>query len=211
MGRSPMRAEDRERTRGRILDAAETVFARDGFERARIDSIGAEAGLSTGTLYNYFHNKTSLVLELHQRALDRANAMVEALGRGDGPFPAKLDVYLEGFFRFGSENWMFLTLLRESPHQLRLSPRLAEEQVRSMRRLVERHVDLAEGLLRLGIEEGFLQRADPRQMAVSLLGMANGVSMLWADRPERAIGDAVAFVRASFLDGARRRPDPPQA
>ena len=44
----------------RILDGAAAVFARDGYEGASMSRIAAEAGVSKGTLYNYFTSKAEL-------------------------------------------------------------------------------------------------------------------------------------------------------
>lgn len=52
-----------------ILDAATTVFAEKGFERATIRDVAKAAGVADGTIYNYFENKTALLLGL----LDRLN------------------------------------------------------------------------------------------------------------------------------------------
>ncbi|MFF0815021.1 TetR/AcrR family transcriptional regulator [Rhodococcus sp. NPDC003318] len=46
-----------------ILQAARTVFGRDGYARASIDVIAAEAGASTRTLYNHFGGKEALFTE----------------------------------------------------------------------------------------------------------------------------------------------------
>lgn len=43
-----------------ILTGALTVFARDGYTRASIDAISAEAGVSTRTIYNHFEDKAQL-------------------------------------------------------------------------------------------------------------------------------------------------------
>ena len=43
-----------------ILDGAAAVFARDGFEGASMSRIAAQAGVSKGTLYNYFTGKAEL-------------------------------------------------------------------------------------------------------------------------------------------------------
>lgn len=43
-----------------ILDGAARVFARDGYEGASMSRIAAEAGVSKGTLYNYFAGKAEL-------------------------------------------------------------------------------------------------------------------------------------------------------
>lgn len=43
-----------------ITRAARTVFARDGFTRASVDAIAAEAGVSKRTIYNHFTDKEEL-------------------------------------------------------------------------------------------------------------------------------------------------------
>jgi AcrR family transcriptional regulator len=50
-----------------ILDGAAMVFARDGFGRASMSQIAAAAGVSKGTLYNYFPGKEALFAAWVQR------------------------------------------------------------------------------------------------------------------------------------------------
>ncbi|MZD08367.1 TetR family transcriptional regulator [Streptomyces sp. SID5785] len=46
-----------------LLRGARTVFGREGYTRAGIDEIAAEAGVSTRTLYNHFGGKANLFRE----------------------------------------------------------------------------------------------------------------------------------------------------
>jgi AcrR family transcriptional regulator len=55
--------------RNQILDAATKVFAEKGFHPTTIKDIAREAGIADGTIYNYFENKTALMLGI----LDRLN------------------------------------------------------------------------------------------------------------------------------------------
>src|SRR3712207_2109776 len=55
--------------RAQILDAATHVFAEQGFHRTTIRDVARAAGVADGTIYNYFANKTALLLGL----LDRIN------------------------------------------------------------------------------------------------------------------------------------------
>src|SRR5204862_7280072 len=55
--------------RNQILDAATKVFAEKGFHSTTIKDIAREAGIADGTIYNYFENKTALMLGI----LDRMN------------------------------------------------------------------------------------------------------------------------------------------
>ena len=47
-----------------VLEGARTVFLRDGFERASVDDIAREAGVSKATLYAYFPDKRLLFMEI---------------------------------------------------------------------------------------------------------------------------------------------------
>ena len=58
--------------RDQILDAAAAVFAERGFHMTTIKDIAKAAEIADGTIYNYFANKTALligILERLQRAL----------------------------------------------------------------------------------------------------------------------------------------------
>ena len=59
----PRRRRPAERP-AQILDAAERVFNRRGYDRATTREIAAEAGVSEETLYNYFPSKRAMLLAL---------------------------------------------------------------------------------------------------------------------------------------------------
>lgn len=50
-----------------ILDAAEEVFLRDGFDATRMLDVAQSTGVSVGTLYNYFNGKEAVFLGLIER------------------------------------------------------------------------------------------------------------------------------------------------
>ncbi len=60
--------------RNQILEAAASVFAAKGFHPTTIKDIAKEAGIADGTIYNYFENKTALLLGI----LDRMRTSVQA-------------------------------------------------------------------------------------------------------------------------------------
>lgn len=71
-GHPPTR--DRERTRLRILDAAEELFAQRGFDRVTLAEIGAAAGLSRGAPGYTFGSKEGLYQEVLARLFDAREA-----------------------------------------------------------------------------------------------------------------------------------------
>ncbi|BCJ54597.1 putative transcriptional regulator, TetR family protein [Actinoplanes sp. NBRC 14428] len=64
------RAQQQERTRRRLLDSAETLFADRGIHRTTLDEIAAAAGLTKGAIYANFGGKDDLIAALLQRRLD---------------------------------------------------------------------------------------------------------------------------------------------
>ena len=71
--------------RNQILDAAATVFAEKGFHRASTKEIASTAGISEGTIYNYFDSKADLLIGIMARLAELETLdeeLVEAL-QGD--------------------------------------------------------------------------------------------------------------------------------
>ncbi len=63
----PIREQLIEARRNQILDAAAKIFAEKGFHRATTKEIAQAAGVSEGTIYNYFANKGDLVIGIITR------------------------------------------------------------------------------------------------------------------------------------------------
>nr|MBC7244769.1 helix-turn-helix transcriptional regulator [Chloroflexota bacterium] len=59
-----------------ILEAAASIFARKGFEKATTREIAQEAEVSEGTIYNYFASKQQLLMALAQMIQDKLAAIV---------------------------------------------------------------------------------------------------------------------------------------
>jgi AcrR family transcriptional regulator len=73
------RAERRQQTRARLLDAAGQVFARRGFHAATLDEVADAAGYTKGAVYSNFASKDELVLALLDQHLAAQLRQVEAL------------------------------------------------------------------------------------------------------------------------------------
>lgn len=77
--KSPAPLRNADRTRALILDAAERVFERDGWQNATMSAIGAEAGVSRGTPGYFFASKAGLRAAMCQRLFDGARAAATGL------------------------------------------------------------------------------------------------------------------------------------
>lgn len=64
-------------TRARILDAARAVFAEHGYAAGTTNRIAAAAGLSVGSLYQYFPNKDAILVQLVDAHVDDGAARLD--------------------------------------------------------------------------------------------------------------------------------------
>ena len=68
-----------------ILQAAARVFVKRGYERATTNRIAEEAGISVGSLYQYFPSKDSIAVELLRRYRETLFALVGKYLEGATP------------------------------------------------------------------------------------------------------------------------------
>jgi AcrR family transcriptional regulator len=81
-------AERRDATRGRLIEAAEALFVKQGYEATSTDQILERAQTSRGALYHHFPNKRELFEAVFTRVSDRALA---AAAQGVDPAAAPLE------------------------------------------------------------------------------------------------------------------------
>jgi AcrR family transcriptional regulator len=76
----------------RILDAAARIFDAVGYRATTTNDVAAAAGISIGSLYQYFPNKDALLVALAERHVAEATAMIEAFFAGVDAEHDDLDV-----------------------------------------------------------------------------------------------------------------------
>ncbi|MGD0893083.1 MAG: TetR family transcriptional regulator [Terracidiphilus sp.] len=67
------------RTREQLLRAARAVFARDGFEHARIEEIASKAGKTRGAFYDNFNDKEDVFFAIFEENINRGLAELKPL------------------------------------------------------------------------------------------------------------------------------------
>jgi AcrR family transcriptional regulator len=75
-----------EATRKKLLEAAESIFARDGFEAARLEDIASTAGYTRGAFYANFGSKEDIFFALLERWIaGRIEEVSSLLGQHETP------------------------------------------------------------------------------------------------------------------------------
>lgn len=123
----PVRRQARgERRIAQLLDAAATVFINTGYTAASTNAIAREAGVSPGTLYQFFPNKEAIAIELGERLVHRMQDMYgEALPPTTPATPVEEAVAtaVERFTEFNCEHPVAFALM----HGPDVPGRLAEK------------------------------------------------------------------------------------
>lgn len=157
----PTRRRDADRSRSQILDAAEALFAEQGYDGTSLREIGERAGTSRGTPAYFFASKEGLYEAVLNRAFRRAQAQVEAAQKRaqGGGVEALLTELVGSYLDFLSANPMFIRLVeRES---LGGGQRLARNLP---------HLEALEAGLQAARSQYPLNE-DPRHVLLSVMGM----------------------------------------
>ncbi|MFC7305432.1 TetR/AcrR family transcriptional regulator [Streptomyces monticola] len=138
----PRRRQARgERRIAQLLEAAATVFGESGYSSASTNAIARTAGVSPGTLYQFFPNKEAIAVELGERMLHQ---MRDAYGEAFTPanialpLPEMLDAIVDRFVAFNCRNPAFMALMHGSD----VPGRITEEHDALHASLVSRIQDL---------------------------------------------------------------------
>jgi AcrR family transcriptional regulator len=166
-----------QRTRAKLLEAAERVFAELGYNDASIVKITEAAGVGQGTFYLYFAGKSEIFDEL-VRDLNRRvrRAMSEAAAEGKTRIEAELEGF-HGFFRFTAEHPALYRIIRQAEFA---SPETLQFHYD---KLVEGYV----AALEHAMEAGEIARRDPEILAWALMGIGELIGMryiVWAQRTD---------------------------
>jgi AcrR family transcriptional regulator len=163
-----------------ILEAAADVFAEKGYSGATTNKIAARAGVSIGSLYQYFPNKDAILVGLRERHLGDVHAVVErsmrALADKSIPIHQALDSLIRGLIELHSENPKLTRALSNEvvpPHLVDETHQRQEADIyaREVEKILERRPEIRSGNLALmahilvrtteALTRGFVHEAPP--------------------------------------------------
>ncbi|MCB0489101.1 MAG: TetR/AcrR family transcriptional regulator [Cyclobacteriaceae bacterium] len=130
--------EIRQESMQKIMNAAFSLIARQGYESTSISQIAAEAGVSKGLMYNYFDSKEDLLEQLVKGAMDQGDKMIAEMMDTD---PVKtLRNMFEWFFnemRERPDYWRLMTELTFKIDKFKFIHDLATEKAKGYTLVLE--------------------------------------------------------------------------
>ncbi len=172
------REEEKERRRAEILDAAETLYAKTGWDSLTVDQVARSARLSRALVYVYFRDKEELLFAIGERAMrllrdrfiaaSRSHAsgldQVEAIGRAYMGYAHEFPHYFDFCARFQA-------------HSVSIDPGSHEGACRTA---ADEAIGAVVAAIEVGIHDGSIRSdvGNPVMLAVTLWAFTHGIIQL---------------------------------
>ncbi|SFS04147.1 transcriptional regulator, TetR family [Granulicella pectinivorans] len=180
-------------TRELLLQAAETVFARDGYERAELGAIATLAGRTKGAIYAQFKSKEDVFLALVTKRVGCYRAEVEELLRRSSNREESLAAFRQYCLRFAFDQSWALLMMEYKLYVIRHpDAKAAHLLFRSEMTSGDRERGLTRIFGPAGTGQGALSRAVGIEMVYSLL-LALAVDMRFSsEAPNHEVVNNIA-------------------
>jgi len=187
-----------------ILDAADALVGELGHEQVSMNEVARRAGISPGSLYQYFADRGELLGTLAMRYARRIEDVLPAdaatAGIEDAELAELVDRFVDPVIRIGVEHQGFTALFHNG------TPELAQ----AIRPVQESMIDRIRGMV--AVRAPTLEPAHARRVAEVALRIVEGPVHLIAERPEPERGPMLAEFKLAlrrylevYDEGPRRR------
>jgi AcrR family transcriptional regulator len=200
-------AQRRRRTpevrRDQIIQAAVKLFAEHGYERTTTREIAQEAGISEGTIYNYFGSKQDLLFAfLEEASLQPLASLMTALEGVDDE--QVIRGFLEDRLSLAERH---LPLMKVIFGEALFNSELAEALCH---KIVRPATEIVEGFMARRMQEGGLRDMNPTIAARALIGHFFSFGLLWDALLSRegkrfSRQEVVESLTSLFLEGIRNK------
>jgi AcrR family transcriptional regulator len=185
-----------------IIEAAVSVFAREGFNKARMDDIADKAGLSKGALYWYFKSKDAIISAILDSLFDREISRIRKMVDVDLPAREMLEVYINSV----TEDIVAMKPIMPILYEFIAMGFRQKSIQKSMQRYLRGFMEVAEPLIQRGIDKGDFIDVDPTKASHTLGALIEGSIILWSYDPENI--DVKEVIESSFnlvLEGLEKK------
>jgi len=168
MGVQERRARQKESIREEILDAARTLFVKEGYEHVSIRKIAEKIEYAPGTIYLYFRDKSEILDRLCEETFSKLAQKMHAINADPSNPLDGLRRGLRTYIQFGIDNpnHYIVTFVQ--------AKQIPEHEVKAGEQCFEN----LKGAVRRCVEAGQLNCEDVEEVAQALWAGAHGVTTL---------------------------------
>ena len=188
--------------KSQILNAAEQVFTKKGFDQSRMDDIAEETGLSKGTLYLYFKSKDDLIVAV----LDRIFLFeFNQITRFDHSNASALEE-IWNFSELITKD--FLDMMRIMPIAYEFLALAFRNKIvqKALKQYMEKYMEVLIPIIQRGIDNGEFKKVDPKEAAIAIGAVFEGTVLLWVY--DHSLVDPKTHIRSGMkliLEGLQAR------
>lgn len=155
-------------TESRILEAARTVFVREGTRAATLKQIAEEAAVNQALLHYYYRDKKTLADTVFEEVASEFFPQLEAILNADRSIEEKVRTFVP----------KYIDLIQENPYlpsyivgELNQNPAELKNRIQSLGLAPFEHLDSLDRQLQRRAEEGTLRPISAEQFVVNLVSL----------------------------------------
>ncbi len=158
----PPQSEDQTRTR--ILQAAQRLFANQGYDGTTTRDLAQAAGVAEGTLFRHFANKKAILIEVATQGwIEILTDLLTELSEM-GSYKAVAQVMRRRMWNFQKNADMMRVCFMEAQFHPELRDRIQSE-------VIDKMSDVAEAFFQTAMDRGIYRPMNPKIVAQIFLGM----------------------------------------
>ena len=172
------RSEERERRRLEILDAAEGLYAKQGWDSVTMDQVARSARLSRALVYVYFKDRQELLFAIGERAMNLLQARFAAASAGQALGIDKIEAIGRAYMGYAFEFPHYFDFC--SRFQAHASEPEEDSAEVGCKAAGDRAIGAVVDAIHSGLKDGSVRTdvGDPLMLAVSLWAFSHGLIQL---------------------------------
>ncbi|NEQ73345.1 MAG: TetR/AcrR family transcriptional regulator [Okeania sp. SIO2C9] len=186
-------------TRTKILQAAQKLFAKSGYDGTTIRDLAKKAGVSEGTLFRHFSNKKAILIELATEGwVEILTDLLTELSEMSS-YKAVAQVMRRRMLNISRNADMMKVCFLEAQFHPELRDKIQSE-------VIEKMTDVAEAFFATAMERGVYRQMNPKLVARVFLGMFaiagfSQKTLLEPDASPQAMQEMAEGLADIFLNG----------
>jgi AcrR family transcriptional regulator len=183
--------------REQILQAAQKLFADQGFRETNLNDVAIQLGFRRQAVYHYFRSKEDILYELIDRAGKAVAVSAQATMDADRPPAELLAAVVRNHVR------QLLTNIDVFRIQFTELSKLTGDRADTLRRDMSAYVRGIAKVIEAGQKDGTFVDVPPMQQALLIIGMCNGTTEWYGvTRTRRSIDEVADYAARMALNGA---------
>ncbi|HIW92596.1 MAG TPA: TetR/AcrR family transcriptional regulator [Candidatus Corynebacterium avicola] len=143
----------------RALEAATSLFARQGYEGTSLQQVADTIGVTKGALYHYFPSKEELLYEIYGGVLRRQIENLTRFAESEAPISDRLRAAARDVISSTFDNLEGMTIFFRSLHQL------SDDRQKAVRQERRRYHEVFRGMIEEGQRTGTFRDDVPAEIA----------------------------------------------